>query len=175
MSQQSINEIDFCGQVASEVNFLTQKDPNLAPIHEARIEGYGKQAGRRKRKDLRFYDHEGKLILCGEVKLPGTFEGRSPYSAEFCNDAAQKADNAGVRYFFTWNVNTFVLWDRSLWDRPFLDRRVREWRLERSLRNPEEVSHEDNLPDFTLIYVHYVYRGARDSLFSGFPPGPCST
>jgi len=162
MSQQSINEIDFCGQVASEVNFLTQKDPNLAPIHEARIEGYGKQAGRRKRKDLRFYDHEGKLILCGEVKLPGTLEGRSPYSAEFCNDAAQKADNAGVRYFFTWNVNTFVLWDRSLWDRPFLDRRVREWRLERSLRNPEEVSHEDNLKHIKTSFLPFLIRDVAD-------------
>ena len=31
-----------------------------------------------------------------------------------------------------------------------------------------------NYPDFTLIYVHYVFRGARDSLFSGFPLGLCS-
>lgn len=162
MSQQSINEIDFCGQVASEVNILTQKDPDLAPIHEARIEGYGKQAGRRKRKDLRFYDHQGKLILCGEVKLPGTLEGRSPYAAEFCNDAAQKADNADVRFFFTWNVNTFVLWDRSLWDRPFLDRRVREWRLERSLRNPEEVSHEDNLKHIKTSFLPSLIRDVAD-------------
>jgi len=45
-------------------------------------------------------------------------------------------------------------------------------------RSPGETSERKDIgikfPDFTLIYVHYVYRGARDSLFSGFPLGLCS-
>jgi len=141
-----IHEVDFCAQVASTVNILVSQNPSAySPFHEARVEGFGTDAGRRKRKDLRFYDCDGKLILCGEVKLPGTREGHSPYDATFCEDAEAKASNAGMRYFFTWNVNQFVLWDRSLWDRPLLDRRVWDRRLTRTLSSPEDVAREENL------------------------------
>ena len=50
-------------------------------------------------------------------------QGRSPYDAKVCQDAETKASNTGIRYFFTWNVNTFVLWDRRLYARPLLERR----------------------------------------------------
>ncbi|MBM4026314.1 MAG: SAM-dependent DNA methyltransferase [Planctomycetes bacterium] len=142
----TIHEVDFCAQVASTVNVLVSQNPSLyLPFHEARVEGLGTEAGRRKRKDLRFYDCYGNLILCGEVKLPGTREGHSPYDAKLCEDAEAKASNAGIRHFFTWNVNQFVLWDRSLWDRPLLDRRVWDRRLTRTLSGPEEVAREENL------------------------------
>jgi hypothetical protein len=114
----AIHEVDFCAQVASAANAIVAQNPAIFPFHEARAEGYGTGASRRNRKDLRFFTRSGKLVLCGEVKLPGTPEGRSPYDAKLCADAAAKAENANIRYFFTWNVNTFVLWDRSLWDRP---------------------------------------------------------
>lgn len=156
----SIHEVDFCSQIASAVNILVQQDSKFIPIHEARVEGFGSGAGRRKRKDLRFYAKHGKLILCGEVKLPGTPEGRSPYDAKFCEDAEKKAGNAGVRFFFTWNVNSFVLWDRSLWDRPLLDRRVKEWPLGRYLGDPGDVAQEDNLrfikTSFLPLLLHDV-------------------
>ena len=141
----SIHEVDFCAQIASTTNILIRLNPKLYPFHEARVEGFGSGAGSRKRKDLRFFDRNGKLMLCGEVKLPGTQEGRSPYDAKLCADAEQKANNSGIQYFFTWNVNTFVLWDRSLWDRPLLDRRVWERRLLRTLSSPEAVAREDSL------------------------------
>jgi hypothetical protein len=113
--------------MASAANALISQNPDAySPLHEARLEGFGTGAARRKRKDLRFFDSYGRLVLCGEVKLPGTREGSSPYAEKFCQDAEAKANNAGVRYFFTWNVNEFVLWDRSLWDQALLDRRV--WR-----------------------------------------------
>lgn len=35
------------------------------------------------------------------MKLPGTVEGRSPYDDALVRDAHQKADDAGVQYFFT--------------------------------------------------------------------------
>jgi hypothetical protein len=142
----AIHEVDFCAQVASTINVLVSQNPSAySPFHEARVEGFGTEAGRRKRKDLRFYDCYGKLILCGEVKLPGTREGYSPYDGKFCEDAEAKANNAGIRYFFTWNVSQFVLWDRSLWDRPLLDRRVWDRRLARVLSSPEDVAREENL------------------------------
>lgn len=78
-SRTSIHEVDFCGQIASSVNILVRQNLKLSPIHEARVEGLGQGDAARKRKDLRFFDQNGKLILCGEVKLPGTLEGRSPF------------------------------------------------------------------------------------------------
>jgi methylase of polypeptide subunit release factors len=158
-SKPTIHELDFCGQVASTVNALVSENPGIFPFREARVEGFGTGAGRRKRKDLRFFGRGDKLVLCGEVKLPGKLEGRSPYDAKLCADAQAKADEAGIRYFFTWNVNTFVLWDRSLWDRPLLDRRVWQWRLARTLASSEDVAREENL---NFIKTHFLPDLLRD-------------
>jgi len=158
-SKQSIHEVDFCAQVAAAVGILVSRNPAIFPFHEARVEGFSTGKGRRKRKDLRFYDRNKRLVLCGEVKLPGTAEGRSPYAEKLREDAYLKASNAGVQFYFTWNVNTFVLWDRSLWDRPLLEQRVWERRLARHLANPEAVAREENL-DF--IKTHFLPDLLRD-------------
>lgn len=166
--EKSIHEVDFCGQVASAANLLFAQDPAASPFAEARVEGFGTGAAKRKRKDLRFFEPSGKLALCGEVKLPGTPEGRSPYDDAVYQDAAQKADNAAVRFFFTWNVNVFVLWDRSQWDKPILERRVREWKLGLTLASPEDVARPENLasilsrflPDL-LSDLADIYTGRR--------------
>ena len=126
-SPATINEVDFCSQIASEANSLIRQNPTAYPFREARIEGYGKGAGRGKRKDLRFYGRNGKLVLCGEVKLPGKPEGRSAFAEKLMQDAFSKAENANVQFFFTWNVNEFAIFDRGLWDRPLLERRIRVW------------------------------------------------
>ena len=139
-----IHEADFCAQVASYSNAIFSNHPEY-PFKSARIEGFGRGAEKAKRKDFRVYDGSDRLVLCGEVKLPGTQEGRSPYAEELVRDAHQKADNAGVQYFFTWNVNLFVLWDRKKWDVPLLDRRVREWKLGLDLTSPEDVGRPDAL------------------------------
>jgi len=161
-SRTSIHEVDFCSQIASSVNILVRQDLKFSPIHEARVEGLGKGDAARKRKDLRFFDQNRKLILCGEVKLPGTMEGRSPFDTKLCEDAARKADNAGIQFFFTWNVNEFVLWDRSRWDRPLLDRRVAQWRLDRYLRDPQDVALEDNLKHIKNHFLPEMLRDVAD-------------
>jgi hypothetical protein len=125
MSEDStrIHEVDFCARVAGwATGFLAN---TRSPFASVQIEGFRTGGMRRKRKDLRFFDHDNRLVLTGEVRMPGAQED-DPYGA-MADDASGKADNAGVRYFFTWNVNTFVLWDRSRWDTPLLERRVREW------------------------------------------------
>ena len=157
--QLRIHEVDFCSQMASAINVLIAQDPELFPFHEARVEGFGTGAASRKRKDLRFFDRHGKLVLCGEVKLPGTPEGQSTASQQFQADAAAKADDAGVQYFFTWNVNEFALWDRSRWDRPWFERRVHFRQLQRMLTRPEEVAREENL---TFIKTHFLPDLLRD-------------
>lgn len=162
-----VHEADFCAQVASYANAVFAASPEL-PFGSARIEGFGHGAQRRKRKDLRFYDRAGQLALCGEVKLPGTAEGRSPYDDKLVRDAHQKADDARVRYFFTWNVNAFVLWDRQLWDVPLLERRVREWQLDLHLASAEDVGRAEVLDHIQrrflpalLADIADIYTGRR--------------
>jgi hypothetical protein len=58
-------------------------------------------------------------------------------------DAFNKADNIQAPYFFTWNVNTFVLFDRSKWNVPMIERRVREWNLGLRLSIPEDCTRPD--------------------------------
>lgn len=164
MPRQSIHEVDFCSQIASAVNVLVSQNPTAFPFREARVEGFGTGAGRRKRKDLRFFDHNQKLILTGEVKLPGTPEGRSAFADTLVQDAAQKADNDNVQYFFTWNVNEFVLFDRSRWQQPLMDRRIRVWRLGRSLASPEEIASEDNLEFIKTRFLPDLLRDLADVL-----------
>lgn len=158
-SKTTIHEVDFCGQMASAVNLLVSQDPEAFPFREARVEGLGTGPAGRKRKDLRFYDHRQKLVLTGEVKLPGAPEGRSAMHHALVADAESKAGNAGVQFFFTWNVNEFVLWDRSQWERPLLERRVRLWRLPRMLSGPEDVAREENL---AFIKTHFLPDLLRD-------------
>lgn len=166
VAEPRIHEVDFCAQVMSEANTLFAQDPAAYPFAEARVEGFGTGPSKRKRKDLRFFERNGKLALCGEVKLPGTPEGRSPYDDKLVCDAHQKADNAGVRYFFTWNVNTFVLWDRSQWDKPLLERRVREWRLGLTLLSSEEVARAENLRFIRQRFLPDLLRDLAD-IFTG--------
>ncbi len=158
-SQPTINEVDFCAQIASAANILIKQNPAAYPFREARIEGYGKGVGRRRRKDLRFYGRNDKVVLCGEVKLPGTPEGRSAFADKLMQDAFSKADEAGVQFFFTWNVNEFAIFDRRLWDRPLLERRIRVWRTGRTLANSAAVAREDNL---AFIKTHFLPDLLRD-------------
>jgi hypothetical protein len=161
-SQSTINEVDFCSQIASEANRLIEQNPTIYPFREARIEGYGKGASRRKRKDLRFYDSDNKLVFCGEVKLPGTPEGRSAFAEKLMQDAFSKAEDAGVQYFFTWNVNEFAVFDRALWDRPLLERRIRVSRLGRTLADSAAVAREDNLNFIKTQFLPNLLRDVAD-------------
>ncbi|MBE7458687.1 MAG: hypothetical protein HS102_19065 [Planctomycetia bacterium] len=144
---------------------LAAGDPAAFPFGEARVEGFGTGAVRRKRKDLRIFEPAasgGRLALCGEVKLPGTPEGRSAFDDRLYQDAAQKADNAGVRFFFTWNVNEFVLWDRSQWEKPPLERRVRAWKLGLTLASPEDVARPENLDFIRTRFLPDLLRDLID-------------
>ena len=152
-AKSRIHEVDFCAQMAGAANALVSQNPSIYPFSEGRVEGFGTGASKTKRKDLRFVDGNGRLVLCGEVKLPGTPAGRSAVDHELVTGAASKADDGGVQYFFTWNVNEFALWDRSLWDRPWFERRVRLWRLSRNLTSSEDVGQEENL---NFIKTHFL-------------------
>jgi methylase of polypeptide subunit release factors len=130
------HEISFCGRIKSWADELFRKHSEL-PFRRVEIEEtLGKT---RKRSDLRIYDRTNKLVLAGEVKLPGTFEGRDPYHHALVEDAYRKADQAQAQFFFTWNVNKLVLFDRSLWDKSLYEKRIQEYDLGLNLQTPDDV------------------------------------
>ncbi len=46
---------------------------------------------------------------------------------DLMQDAYQKADSIQCPFFFTWNINTLALFDRSRYNVPMMERRVRDW------------------------------------------------
>jgi len=130
------HEVTFCSRVAGWANELFNQHPEW-PFRRAEIEE--SKAIKRKRSDLRIHGVAGKLILAGEVKMPGTLQGFTPYNAELVADSATKADNAGAEFFFTWNVNDFVLFDRKKWQLPPMERRVQEYPLGLALESADDI------------------------------------
>jgi hypothetical protein len=99
------HEVAFCAEVSKWSDRLFEADTSL-PFGSSDIESFG--TGSQKRQDIRVYERKakgrGRIALCGEVKLPGSRQGRSPFDLALMNDAFQKANNENCRYFFTWNV-----------------------------------------------------------------------
>ena len=130
------HEISFCARVKSWADELFKEHSEL-PFKRVEIEETLSKT--RKRSDLRIYDRPNKLVLAGEVKLPGTPEGRDPYHHALVEDAYRKADQAQAQFFFTWNVNKLVLFDRSLWDKSLYEKRIQEYDLGLNLQTPDDV------------------------------------
>jgi hypothetical protein len=132
-----IYEVTFCSRVSKWADSLFADHPDL-PFRRTEIEE--SKGIKRKRSDLRVYGPHNKLILAGEIKLPGTPEGRNAYSTALVEDSYQKASNIGAEFFFTWNVNKLVLFDAKQWQKPIMERRVKDYDLNLDLDNPEDVS-----------------------------------
>lgn len=141
MSTIREHEVAFCGDVKSWADALFAQHPEW-PFDRAAIEQYS--AGSRKRHDLRIYRRGSQSpVISGEVKMPGTPEGQSPYAADLMQDAYQKADSIQCPFFFTWNINTLALFDRSRYNVPMMERRVRDWELGIRLTNPSDCRRPD--------------------------------
>jgi hypothetical protein len=130
-------EVTFCSRVSKWADSIFENNPALS---FKRTEIEESKGIKRKRSDLRVYASNNKLILAGEVKLPGTAEGRNAYNSALVEDSYQKASNAGAEFFFTWNVNKFVLFDSKKWHLPIMERRVKDYDLGLDLDNPDDVS-----------------------------------
>ena len=133
-------EVTFCSRISKWADFIFGNNPALSFTHTEIEESKGIK---RKRSDLRVYGANNRLILAGEVKLPGTAEGRNAYNSALVEDSYQKASNAGAEFFFTWNVNKFVLFDSKKWHLPIMERRVKDYDLGLDLDNPDDVSRTD--------------------------------
>lgn len=90
----------------------------LALVHNTQLQFSGAKleqrgSGSNKRRDLTLLDKSGKAVVTGEVKMPYATDGTSPFRSDVVTDARKKAERAGVKYFFTWNVNQCVLWETA--------------------------------------------------------------
>ncbi len=155
----TINEVDFCGKMATAATafFVTIQD--RCPFVEVRIEGKGSTKSENARKDLRFYGPNNRILLTGEVKLPGN---TSAFDSKVVKDAHDKAEEAVVQYFFTWDVNTFVLWDRKQWDKPLLERRIKVWSLRLDLSSAQEVARPETLEHIEKRFLPDLLRDLGD-------------
>src|SRR6266849_9630735 len=136
------HEVNFCSEVSKWADSWFQTHRTL-PFGSSEIEEFAK--GTAKRSDLRIYERKdsgrGKLLVSGEVKLPGTPLGRSAFDPALMQDAFDKATRENCRYFFTWNVEEWALFDRSVWDAPTMhERLVGHWRLGLRLNSPSDIT-----------------------------------
>src|ERR1017187_6109763 len=131
------HEVTFCSRVSKWADSIFENNPALS---FKRTEIEESKGIKRKRSDLRVYGANNKLILAGEVKLPGTADGCNAYNFALVDDSCHKASNAGAEFFFTWNVNKFVLFDSKLWHLPIMERRVKDYDLGLDLDNPHDIS-----------------------------------
>lgn len=121
-----MNEWEFTAEVASWINETLAKNPSL-PFSRAKCEQVGE--GSRKRRDLTLLDKDQRIVLTGEVKLPYRQDGGSPYNASVVRDARTKAQRAKASFFFTWNVNEFVLWETEATKISWQEEKYRSWEV----------------------------------------------
>lgn len=177
MSNTRKHEVAFCADVSKWSDKIFEVDLSL-PFHSTDIESFGR--GTQKRQDFRVYERKdekkGKLVLCGEVKLPGTAQGRSPFDLGLMQDAYFKATNENCRYFFTWNVEHLALFDRSVWEADTMHERcIGQWKLGLELNRPTDVTRaevikklrEDFLPKFFSDFADIWLERPRE-----VPPPP---
>jgi len=131
-----VNEWTFAADVCKTIQGIIADNPDL-PFSEAKVE---QSAGtRRKRRDLTLLDRENRPVLTGEIKLPDRPDGQSPYADPLVEDAFNKANAKGLEYFFTWNVNRFVLWKTFEPGKPLADRELEHFNVT-SIARSEELS-----------------------------------
>lgn len=156
------NEWQYTADIKEWINIILRTDPSLGSVFsEAKVE----TPAARKRRDLTLLDISRKPALTGEVKFPYAADGRSPYADALVEEARDKALKAGAKFFFTWNINRFVLWHtfepgKSLQDLAIKEFKVVSVQNEADLLHPltEKKIRQDFLPAF-LKYFAKLYRG----------------
>ncbi len=170
------HEVAFCSEVSKWSDKIFETNSDL-PFGSSEIEAFGR--GSQKRQDFRVYERKpggrGRLALCGEVKLPGAQQGRSPFDMALMKDAFEKATAENCRYFFTWNVEHLALFDLKLWDESLHQKCVGEWKLGLELNKPQDVTRpevrvklqDDFLPRFFTQFAD-IWLGRKKDY--GLPP-----
>lgn len=156
-----ITEWEFTAEVAGWIAVILDQDKTL-PFSEAKCEQRGK--GSEKRRDLTLIDKDGNNAITGEVKMPFTKDGGTPFNEDVIQDARKKAASAKVNYFFTWNVNEMVLWETFPPPTPRPKREYKSWKVA-AVRNQDDLvssSTEQTIKTWLhkfLIEAAQIYRG----------------
>lgn len=118
----SVDERTFVADVTAWVTAILDRRPDL-PYGRASVEE--RVVGNLKRHDFLLYRRgTTRVVLTGEIKMPDSPRGKSPFDGELVEDAYEKASRRGIPYYFTWNVRDFVLFETHRDNVPFMDRRV---------------------------------------------------
>ncbi len=152
-----INEWTFAADVCKAIQAILAENTSL-PFSEAKVE---QPAGAgRKRRDVTLYSTEGQPVLTGEIKLPDRPDGQSPYSDPLLEDAFEKANRKGVEYFFTWNVNRFVLWKTFEARKPIAERDLEHFNVT-SITRSEELANPGVQTEIRGFLTQFLGRFAR--------------
>ncbi|MBI5386057.1 MAG: N-6 DNA methylase [Verrucomicrobia bacterium] len=149
-------EWTFAADVAKWMSLFLHGQARL-PFADAKVEQKG--AGSAQRSDLVLYDRDGKSALTGEIKLPDSVEGQTPFHAKLVIDARRKASRLGCPFFFTWNVNRLVLWQSGQeHEIRVLDAAQIRTRAELGLPNVERQLRDGFIPGFLELFAR-IFRG----------------
>ena len=157
----TVNEWEFTAQIAGEINTFLDRNPDF-PFSKAACEQRGK--GSAKRRDLTLLDKSNRVVLTGEIKLPFRAEGGTPFNADLIQNARSKALRAGCDFFFTWNVNEFVLWETRGKSVSWQEENYRSWEVTNILQESQLESPPTEHALITWLYVFLrefggIYRG----------------
>jgi hypothetical protein len=160
------NEWSFTADVKEWISEILRTDPALGSVFsEAKVETPTEIQATTKRRDLTLLDAKGKPALTGEVKLPYKPDGRSPYADALTEGAQAKALKVGAGFFFTWNINRFVLWRTFEQGKSLQELAIKEFKIvsvqnEDALLPPLTIKRirEEFLPEF-LRYFAKLYTG----------------
>jgi type I restriction-modification system DNA methylase subunit len=117
-------EWTFAANVKSWIDEIIREKPHL-PFERAEVER--QTPGRTTRSDIKILGKDGNAVLSGEIKFPDKPGGITPYNDSLVQNAHSKADAEGIEYFFTWNVNRFVLWKTFKPGQPLISRDEEQW------------------------------------------------
>ncbi len=161
------NEWTFTADVAKWMEDALRGRPDL-PFSHVEVEERGTRS--LKRMDLSLYDRDGKRVITGEVKMPDSPHGRSPFQESLVLDAHDKANRVGAEYFFTWNVNRCVIWKTFERGKPITERFLEHHPVfwDPPLRHSDDVSHPRNEEQIRTFLTVLLARFA--AILSGAQP-----
>lgn len=153
---QRTNEPAYTADVKQWINEILKADPALGTVFsEAKVEMPTEIKGTTKRRDLTLLERSGVPALTGEVKFPYAVDGRSPYADALVEGAQAKALKAGAKFFFTWNINRFVLWHTFEPRKTLQELAIKEFKVV-SVQNEEDLLQpltERKIREFLHIFL----------------------
>jgi len=148
------NEWTITAEIATWIEEILRDHVEL-PFGWAKVEESSK--GSRKRRDLTIFNREGKRVLTGEIKMPDSPEGGTPFRESLVLDAHAKADSIGAEYFFTSNINHCVLWKTFEKGKPITERHRQLFNvLPSPIFRSDELEHplvQDQIKEFLLVFL----------------------